>query len=81
MSDWHICETTHCRAGWVVHLTGAAGKAMERCLGTPAAAALIYIKSDPKLERVPDFYASKKDALEDMRRLAELEKESCPKSS
>ena len=73
MGGWHTCETTHCRAGWVVHLAGAAGKAMEFCIGTAAAAALIYLKSDPKLEKVPDFYALNSDALEDMRLLAEKE--------
>ena len=71
MKTWHTCETTHCRAGWVVHLAGDAGKAMEFCMGTPAAAALIYLKSDPKLEKIPDFYASNEDALADMKRLAE----------
>ncbi len=73
MSTWHTCETTHCRAGWVITLAGDAGKAMEWCLGTPAAAALIYMRSDPKLERVPDFYASNDAALADMKRLAEAE--------
>ena len=71
MSTWHTCETTHCRAGWVVHLAGAAGAAMEYCMGTPTAAALIYLKSDPKLEKIPDFYADNEDALADMKRLAE----------
>ena len=28
MSAWHTCDTTHCRAGWVVHLAGEAGKAL-----------------------------------------------------
>ena len=72
MSSWHKCETTHCRAGWVIHLAGAAGAAMEFCLGTPAAAALIYLKSDPNLEKIPHFYASHEDALADMKRLAEV---------
>ena len=71
MGDWHTCETTHCRAGWVVHLAGAGGAALEFAMGTPAAAALIYLKSDPKLEKIPDFYASNEDALADMKRLAE----------
>jgi uncharacterized protein YjbI with pentapeptide repeats len=74
MSTWHSCETTHCRAGWVVTLAGAGGAALERAMGTPAAAAIIYMRSDPKLERVPNFYASNTDALADMKRLAELEK-------
>ena len=73
MGKWHTCETTHCRAGWVIVLAGEAGKALEKKLGTPAAAALIYYASDPKLERVPDFYDSDKDALADMKRLAERE--------
>jgi len=71
MGNWHSCDTTHCRAGWVVHLAGDAGRAMEYCLGTPAAAALIYLKSDPKIEKIPDFYCSNEAALADMKRLAE----------
>ena len=42
-------------------------------MGTPAAAALIYMASDPNMQRVPDFYADNATALEDMRRLAEAE--------
>jgi uncharacterized protein YjbI with pentapeptide repeats len=73
MGNVHTCETTHCRAGWVVTLAGEAGAAMEYCLGWSAAAALIYLKSDPKMEKIPDFYASNEDALADMKRLAGLE--------
>jgi hypothetical protein len=29
MDTWHTCETTHCIAGWAVHLAGAEGKALE----------------------------------------------------
>jgi hypothetical protein len=71
MNNWHSCDTTHCQAGWVVHLAGDAGRAMEFCMGTPAAAALIYLKSDPKIEKIPNFYCSNKEALDDMKRLAE----------
>jgi uncharacterized protein YjbI with pentapeptide repeats len=74
MSTWHKCETTHCRAGWVVTLAGAGGKALEWAIGTPAAAAIIYMKSDPKLKKIPNFYASNADALADMKRLADEEK-------
>lgn len=73
MDDWHTCETTHCRAGWVVHLAGEAGCALEWAMGTAAAAAMIYMASDPTLEKVPDFYCSNEEALADMRRLAEAE--------
>jgi Cysteine-rich CPCC/Pentapeptide repeats (8 copies) len=70
MLTWHSCETTHCRAGWAVTLAGAAGAALEDRLGTPAAATLIYLASDPHLKRIPDFHASDEDALADMKRLA-----------
>ncbi|MGL4242629.1 MAG: pentapeptide repeat-containing protein, partial [Beijerinckiaceae bacterium] len=76
MQSWHTCETTHCRAGWVVALAGDAGRALEFVMGTPAAAAIIYVASDPKLERIPDFYCSNEAALADMKRLAEQEAQS-----
>jgi hypothetical protein len=78
MSSWHAtdaCGTTHCRAGWVVHLAGDAGRALEWAMGTSAAAAMIYMASDPNLEKVPDFYCSNEAALADMKRLAGLEAE------
>ena len=70
MSSWH-CGTAHCRAGWVITLAGDAGREMETRMGPSAAAALIYIASDPSLERVPDFMATDEKALADMKRLAE----------
>jgi uncharacterized protein YjbI with pentapeptide repeats len=73
MGDWHRCETTHCRAGWVTHLAGDEGRALEDRIGTPAAASLIYLASDPAIDRIPDFYCSNETALEDMKRLADLE--------
>jgi len=72
MSTWH-CGTTHCRAGWVVELAGGAGKALEWAMGTPAAAAMIYLASDPKIEKMPDFYCDNATALADMKRLADAE--------
>jgi hypothetical protein len=73
MGEWHTCETTHCRAGWAVHLAGEAGRALENKIGTAAAGALIYLASDPTLERVPNWYASNDKALADMKALAEKE--------
>ena len=70
MSTWHTCDTTHCRAGWVIALAGDGGKVLEFALGTPTAAAIIYAASDPKLERIPDFYCGNAEALADMERLA-----------
>lgn len=71
MGTWHQCETTHCRAGWVVTLAGDGGKALEWAMGTPAAAAMIYMTSDPTLPKIPNFYDSNENALADMKRLAE----------
>ena len=73
MSHWHTCDTTHCRAGWVTTLAGEAGKALASKVGTPAAATLIYLASDPKIGKIPDFYCSNADALADMKALAEAE--------
>ncbi|CAG4889503.1 pentapeptide repeat-containing protein [Paraburkholderia gardini] len=79
MSTWHgdsACGTTHCRAGWVVALAGDGGKALERAMGTPTAATLIYLASDPARwnnERLPDFYCGNNEALKDMKRMAEEE--------
>ena len=77
MIFWHkgenFCGTTHCRAGWVTHLAGEDGRALELMMGTSAAAALIYMASDPNLEKIPNFYTTKEDALADMKRLAEAE--------
>ena len=70
MSDWHTCETTHCRAGWVVVLAGEAGKALEKFHGTALAAALIYRESGSPIA-IPRFFDSAEEALADMKRRAE----------
>ena len=67
MDTWHTCETTHCRAGWAVHLAGVAGYALEDRIGSSAAGALIYHASTG---RVPDFFASNETALADIRACA-----------
>jgi hypothetical protein len=72
MDAWH-CGTTHCRAGWVVALAGDGGKALEWAMGTPTAAAMIYLASDPAMEKMPDFYCTNAEALADMARLAGVE--------
>lgn len=72
MGQWHACETTHCRAGWVVTLAGQEGKALEAEVGTGRAAALIYRASDPGC-RVPHWFANDEKAMEDIRACAERE--------
>jgi uncharacterized protein YjbI with pentapeptide repeats len=67
MQSWHSCETTHCRAGWAIHLAGEAGYKLEATYGSQHAGAMIYRASTG---RVPHFFASNERALEDIRRCA-----------
>ena len=70
MNEWHTCNTTHCRAGWVVHLAGEAGYALERFHNTALAAQLIYRESGHPINP-GRFYDTNEDAMADMKRLAE----------
>jgi hypothetical protein len=69
MLEWHMCETTHCRAGWAIHLAGEPGYALEKAVGPAAAGGLIYAASRPGV-RVPDFYATNDAAMADIRACA-----------
>jgi hypothetical protein len=73
MSTWHTCDTTHCRAGWVVFLAGEEGKKLEEKTSTLFAAMQIYNKSSEIKVSPPRFYESNSVALEDMKRCAEQE--------
>lgn len=71
MGDFHRCETTHCRAGWAIHLAGEAGYDLEKRFGSILAAMIIYDASDPAYRISPcDFFVSNEVALENMRQLA-----------
>jgi hypothetical protein len=66
------CGTTHCHAGYVVHLAGQTGYDLEAALGvarTDDAALLIIAKSCPWVEEPPSFTA---DDAEGMRQIKEL---------
>lgn len=65
MRRWHTCQTTHCLAGFAIHLAGEAGYALESKLGPQAAGSLIYLASTGC---VPDFSASNEKAFQDIRR-------------
>lgn len=78
MSGWHgdnplnaegeACGTTHCRAGWAIHLAGKAGYELESRFDSAIAGRMIYLASTG---RAPFFYErSNKRALEDIRRCA-----------
>ena len=73
MKDWHTCETTHCRAGWVVHLAGEAGYELENKTSATFAAMQIYKASGYPINPCR-FFDSNEEAMADMKRLAEA----CP---
>ena len=73
MSNWHTCETTHCRAGWVVTLAGEQGKELERKTSTRFAARQIYKASSNIGVTYPAFFVGNDEAMKDMKRCAELE--------
>ena len=74
MNSWHTCETTHCRAGWVVHLAGEEGKALEQKTNTAFAAMMIYKASSDIRVSPARFYDAADAAMADIHRCAELEK-------
>jgi len=76
MSSWHnSCGTTHCRAGWAVHLAGEEGYALEKFYGgdTLVAAMRIIHESSPIEVGCPHFFESNDQALAHMKKCAEEE--------
>jgi hypothetical protein len=74
MTDWHSCETTHCRAGWVVTIAGKEGKELELKTSTAFAALQIYDKSSEIKVPPTRFYDDAKKAMADIVKCAEEEK-------
>jgi ribosomal protein S11 len=79
MSQWHTCNTTHCRAGWVTFLAGEAGAALEKQTSTEFAAMQIYKKSSAIKVSPMRFYENNEVALKDMQRCAEEEQQQAGK--
>ena len=73
MRTWHTCETTHCRAGWIVTMSGEPGRALEQRFGPANAARMIYRESDPDF-RTANFFADNKTAMADIVACAERER-------
>jgi hypothetical protein len=73
MGNWHTCDTTHCRAGWVVFLAGEAGKKLETHTSTLFAALQIYNVSSSIEVSPVKFFEDNATALEDMKKCADLE--------
>jgi len=74
MSVWHTCSTTHCRAGWAVHLAGVKGYALEKKTSTLFAAQQIYKASSPIHVAPPRFYEDNEKAMADIEACATKEK-------
>ena len=70
MGNWHSCETTHCRAGWAIHLAGEVGYALEKRTDPVFAAMRIYEASGFEINPCR-FFDDDDAALEDMKQLAE----------
>jgi hypothetical protein len=62
MSVWHTCGTTHCIAGWAIHLAGEPGRAMESMMGAEVAGLLLL-----GTEAHQHFHDSNEKALEYLR--------------
>ena len=60
MGSWHSCGTTHCLAGWAIHLAGKEGYELEEKLGSAVAGTIIFQNS---IGEVPDFYTDNKSAM------------------
>ena len=74
MGSWHgKCGTTHCRAGWVTFLIGKPD--LEADYSAETLAALVYQKSDPSLEQIPDFFSSNDDAMKSIQDAAAEQRE------
>jgi hypothetical protein len=73
MGAWHACETTHCRAGWIVTLAGEKGKKLEAASSTLFAAMQIAKASSPIRVSPVRFFETNEVALADIRRCAEEE--------
>jgi hypothetical protein len=73
MDNWHTCDTTHCRGGWVVTLAGEAGKKLEKATTTEFAAMQIYKASSPIRVSPVRFYEKDDVAMADIVRCAREE--------
>jgi hypothetical protein len=57
MGAWHKCNTTHCIAGWAIHLAGEPGRLLEKLHGA-AIAGLMLLGT----EAYSHFFDSNEDA-------------------
>lgn len=65
MSEWHTCHSTHCIAGWAIHLAGPLGELLEAEFG-PANAGLFLLGP----EAASHFFVDEEAALDFLHRIA-----------
>jgi hypothetical protein len=73
MGDWHTCDTTHCRAGWVEVLAGPEGKKLAEQTSTLFAAMQIYKASSNIRVSPVRFFETNELAMADIKRCADEE--------
>ena len=73
MGSWHTCDTTHCRAGWIVILAGKAGKELEEKTSTLFAAMCIVNKSSDIPIPLQEYFKDNHNAMTDIRQCADFE--------
>lgn len=74
ISSWYSSQAiARHYVGLVVAAAGDAGKSLAWCCGSDRACSLIYLASDPKIGKVPDFYADYSTAFTDLQRRAKEE--------
>ena len=71
MDDWHTCNTTHCWAGWIVHLAGEEGYALEEKTSAPFAAYQIYKASTGESMKQSNFYKENEEVMQLIKELGE----------
>jgi Fe2+ or Zn2+ uptake regulation protein len=73
MEVWHTCSTTHCWAGWIVHLAGKEGYDLEEKTDTEFAAKAIFKQSTGKSIDTKNFHTDNETAMEKIKEFAKGE--------
>lgn len=73
MSFWHTCDTTHCLAGWAIHLAGTDGYMLENLTNPSFAGKMIFEKSSSIKVELMDFHDNQVVAMEKIKERAKKE--------
>jgi len=72
MGNWHTCDTTHCWAGWIVHLAGSEGYKLAETTSNEFAAMMIFKESNGKPISPVNFYLGNEEAKAKIDELAKV---------